>query len=92
MSCLRWQVPIPFALAKGFSHRGRSAIPVGTYELAAFPVIRRLGGATGGAVYEFGFLAVILRLGGATGTVTEGFCPLLLILTALALGAGRLAE
>ena len=62
------------------------------YEFGAFPVILRLGGATGGEVYEFGFLAVILRLGGATGTLTEGFCPLLLIRVATALGAGRLAE
>ena len=38
-------------------------MPVATYELVAFPVILRLGGATGGEVYEFGFLAVILRLG-----------------------------
>ena len=57
-----------------------------------FPVIRRLGGATGGEVYEFGALAVILRLGGATGGLTEGFCSLLLIRVALAFGAGRLAE
>jgi len=61
-------------------------MPVATYELVALPAIRRLGGAAGGEVYEFGFLAVILRLGGATGTLTEGFCPLLLIRVATALG------
>ena len=62
------------------------------YEFVFLPGIRRLGGATGGAVYEFVFLVGIRRLGGATGTVTDGFFSLLLIRVATAFGAGRLAE